>query len=163
MNVIDKCQSPFKHNCADGTSTMYPLDTELSCYQRVLLYAQYNIRLIGRPRGACSLEHCDLYKQKLVVFTAVAAVSTGDELLRQAITIVVLRTETEAAQWNGLGDFLQDRNQQKSHTIHAVVFPENSVYITPHKPPSYHVMKFPNRSPSRQLFLSISIQCLLLF
>ena len=86
----------------------------------------------------CSLERCDLYKEKLVVFTAVAAVSAGDEFLGQAITIVVLSTKTEAAQRNGLGDFLQERNQHKSHTVHAILFPE--ITHTPHKPPPCHVI-----------------------
>ena len=81
----------------------------------------------------CSVEHCDLYKQKLVVFTAVAAVSTGDKFLRQSITIVVLSTKTEAAQRNGLGDFLQERNQHKSHTVYTILFLEITVCIIPYK------------------------------
>ena len=88
----------------------------------------------------CSLERCDLYKEELVVVTAVAAVGAGDEFLRQAITVVVLSTKTEAAQRNGLGDFLQDRNQHTSHTVYAILFPEITVCITPHKPPPCHVI-----------------------
>ena len=45
----------------------------------------------------------------MAVFTAVSAVSAGDELLGHAVAILVLGTEAEAAEWNGLRDMLQER------------------------------------------------------
>ena len=65
------------------------------------------------------------------VLTAVSAVSAGDELLRHAVAILVLGTEAEAAQWDGLCDMLQQRTD---NPVSVVTLHQNNHYIKKQHP-----------------------------